>query len=185
MARTKSDLDREQKRAEILRVVTRLFLEDGFEATSMGRIAEANGVAPNTLYWYFEDKDALLLAVVDALVSNGLRTFEKRKKSSLEAQLLWLLGVLSSAQRMITTVHARMASVESVRVWHDGFHRLVEAIIEQNLRSRSLAAGHEAHAARMTMFVVEGLLAHPSPLAEQRELVKWLVSLARPSLPPA
>lgn len=184
MARTKPDVDREQKRAEILHVATRLFLEEGFEATSIGRIARASRVAPNTLYWYFEDKDALLLAVLDALVRDGLRELDKRKKSSLEAQLLWLLGVLWRAQRVITTVHARMATVEPVRVWHDGFHRLVEATVEQHLRSRSLARGHEAHAARMTMFVVEGLLAHPSPKADQRELVKWLVSLAQPSTPP-
>jgi AcrR family transcriptional regulator len=185
MARTKPDVDREQKRAEILHVATQLFLEEGFEATSIGRIAEKTGVAANTLYWYFADKDALLLAVLDALLLDGLRELEKRKSASLEAQLLWLLGVLSGAQRVITTVHARMASVESVRVWHDGFHQLVEATIAQQLRSRSLAPGHEAHAARMTMFVIEGLLAHPSPKAEQRELVKWLVSLAQPSAPPA
>jgi AcrR family transcriptional regulator len=185
MARTKPDVDREQKRAEILHVATQLFLEEGFEATSIGRIAEKTGVAANTLYWYFKDKDALLLAVLDALVRDGLGEHEKRKKSSLEAQLLWLFGVLSSAQRVITTVHARMASVESVRVWHDGFHQVVEATIAQHLRSRSLAAGHEAHAARMTMFVIEGLLAHPSPKADQRELVKWLVSLAQPSEPRA
>lgn len=179
MAKTKPDVDREHKRAEILRVAKRLFLEDGFEATSIGRIAEETRVAPNTLYWYFKDKDALLIGVLDALVSEGFAELEQLKKSSLEAQLLWVLGVFTSAQRLVTTVHARMASVEAVRIWHDGFHRLFEATIEQQLREGALARGHEAHAARTAMFVIEGLLAHPSSRAEERALVKWLVSLAQ------
>jgi TetR/AcrR family transcriptional regulator, cholesterol catabolism regulator len=179
MAKTKTDLDRDQKRADILRVARRLFLEDGYEATSIHRIAEEMRVAPNTLYWYFKDKDALLIAVLDVLVSEALHEFERRKKASLEAQLLWVLGVLSGAQRVITTVHARMASAEGIRAWHEGLHTMIEATIERQLRASALAPGHEAHAARTTMFVIEGLLAHPSTQQQQRSLVKWLVSLVQ------
>ena len=63
MARTKREVDREQKRKEIVSVAGSLFLQDGYEATTINRIAEQMNVAPNTLYWYFADKDALLDAV--------------------------------------------------------------------------------------------------------------------------
>lgn len=179
MAKTKHEVDRDQKRDEILQVAKRLFLEDGYEATSMGRIAEAAGVATNTLYWYFADKDALLIAVLDSLVSEALVEFGRRKQTSLDAQLQWVLGLLAGAQRLITTVHSRLGTVESVRVWHEGFHRVVETTIESELRSRGMARGHESHAARTTMFVIEGLLAHPSSKAQERSLLKWLVSLVQ------
>jgi AcrR family transcriptional regulator len=179
MAKTKSDVDRDQKRAEILRAAKQLFLEDGYDATSMHRIAEEVRVAPNTLYWYFADKDALLIAVLDLLVSEAFATYEGRKRSSLEAQLIWVLGVLSDAQGLITTVHSRVATAPSVRIWHDGFHQLLEATLVEQLRSHGLAPGHETHAARATMFVIEGLLAHPSPKEKQRALLKWLVSLVQ------
>lgn len=177
MAKTKTHLDHDQKRAEILVVATRLFLAEGFEQTSVGRIAEEAKVAPNTLYWYFADKDALLLAVLDGLLGEAFSEFERRKASSIQAQLLWVLGVLAHAQRLISTVHSRMATVESVRVWHERFHALVEAALEQQLRSRGLARGHEADAARVTTFIVEGLLAHQSPRSQQRRLIDWLVTL--------
>ena len=181
MAKTNSDVDRDQKRDEILSVARRLFIEDGYEATSINRIAEQVRVAPNTLYWYFADKDALLIAVLDLLVIDAFSAFERRKETDLDAQILWVISLLSSAQRLITTVHSRVATVESLRVWHDGFHRLVETTIEAQVRSHGMARGHEKQAAQTTMFVIEGLLAHPSSKSQQRALVKWLVSQVKRS----
>jgi AcrR family transcriptional regulator len=181
MAKTKSHLDRDEKRGEIVLAASQLFLERGFEATPVALIARQANVAPNTLYWYFADKDALLIAVLDSLVDEILGAFERRKKSSLEAQLSWLLGVLSRGQRLIATVHSRMETAEAVRVWHDAFHRQLEAAIERQLRAHTVARGNELHAARTTMFVIEGLLAHPCSRQEQRELVTWLVSVAQSS----
>lgn len=179
MAKTKLDVDREQKRAEILSVARRLFVQDGYDATSINRIAAEVAVAPNTLYWYFADKDALLIAVLDALVSDGLGEFARHKKASFESQLMWLLGALGDVQALITTVHSRIAAVDSLRIWHDGFHRLLEATIEEQLRAARAAKGRELYAARAAMFVIEGLLAHPCPPKEQRALIKWLVSLTQ------
>jgi AcrR family transcriptional regulator len=178
MPRNKPELDREQKRADLVTAARRLLLQDGYAATTVGRIAREAGVAPNTLYWYFDDKDAILVAVVDELLAEGLRDFERRRKSTLQTQLMWLLGRLADLDPLIAIVHARAEVSESVRAWHDGFHAMGEAMIAGELRARGLADGHEAEAARTTMYVVEGLLAHDVSPAEQRKLVKWLVSLA-------
>lgn len=181
MAKTKSHVDRDAKRDDIVGAARQLFLQEGFEATSVTRIARRLKVAPNTLYWYFADKDALLIAVLDALVAELLGAFERRRTSSLAAQLSWLLDALSRGQRLITTVHSRMETVERVRVWHDAFHQRLEAAIAQQLRAHAVARGNEPHAARAAMFVIEGLLAHPCSPQEQRELVQWLVSVAQGS----
>lgn len=178
-AERERDQIRNDKRDDIVRVATRLFLEGGYEATSIQRIAAEVDVAPNTLYWYFEDKDALLLGVLDSLLTQSLAEYEQRKRSSLETQLLWLLDRFSGLQSPIATVHSRIAVSESVRTWHEGFHRLLEAVVEEQLRSQGLARGDEGHAARATMFVVEGMLTHRLSPSEQRKLVKWLVSVAR------
>jgi AcrR family transcriptional regulator len=170
---------RPDKREDIVRTATMLFLEAGYEATSIQRIAAEVEVAPNTLYWYFKDKDALLIGVLDGLLSQALAEYERRKQASLEAQLLWLLDHLSGMQRLIATVHSRVAVSDSLRVWHDGFHRVLEAVVEAQLRSQGLARRNESYAAKATTFVVEGLLAHQVSVAEQRKLVKWLVSVAR------
>lgn len=180
MARTKREVDREQKRKEIVSVAGSLFLQGGYEATTITRIAEQMNVAPNTLYWYFADKDALLIAVLDELINESLREYERRRRSSLESQLLWLLELFSVTRGLIASVHARVEVSESVRDWHDGSHRMFEAVIEEQLRSRGLARGHEAHAAKATMFLIEGIHEHRLSSKEVRSLIRWLVSLVKP-----
>ena len=69
--------DREEKRAELLAAARRLFIENGYEATSMAALAKAAGVAGNTIYWYFADKDDVLIAVLDAVLSDALAEYEQ------------------------------------------------------------------------------------------------------------
>lgn len=50
-------------RSMIARAATKLFLTEGFERTSMRRIADAIDYTPGALYSYFEDKDEILLVI--------------------------------------------------------------------------------------------------------------------------
>ncbi|MGY0021630.1 TetR/AcrR family transcriptional regulator [Streptomyces sp. cg35] len=56
----------EQKRAAILRAATRLFLDSGYDRTSLAKIAEAAGVSKATLFKQFPTKAALFDAIVTA-----------------------------------------------------------------------------------------------------------------------
>lgn len=58
---TRSD----RKRRQILDGAKALFLEHGFDTTSMDAVAGHAGVSKATLYVHFHDKDALLLALVE------------------------------------------------------------------------------------------------------------------------
>ena len=176
MPKNKAALDREQKREEILGVARRLFLDAGYELTSVGRIAEQAGVAPNTIYWYFADKDALLVAVLDSLVNEAARDFQKHARGPLDAQLLWLLRAFDQAHGIIATVHARAALSESIGAWHANFHRTLESALVALLHGHGVPRPEQGHASRVITFVLEGLLAHPSSSKERRALLGWLVS---------
>lgn len=160
MARNRRDIDSLQKREDILAVARRLFLADGYEGTGMARIAAEAGVAPNTLYWYFDDKDDLLLAILDALVAEALGEYAQVQEAALDTQLLWLLGKFDAAPGLVTTVHARLAVAPAINAWHQRFHQMVEALVISQLARRGLPAGEQLPAARIAMFVVEGLLSH-------------------------
>ncbi|MEV4020474.1 TetR/AcrR family transcriptional regulator [Nonomuraea angiospora] len=54
----------EQKRAAILQAATRLFLDAGYDGTSLAKIAEAAGVSKATLFKQFPTKAALFDAIV-------------------------------------------------------------------------------------------------------------------------
>jgi TetR/AcrR family transcriptional regulator, mexJK operon transcriptional repressor len=60
-AQTRADM----KYRQILDGARALFLEHGFDTTSMDAIARHAGVSKATLYVHFNDKDALLVALVD------------------------------------------------------------------------------------------------------------------------
>jgi AcrR family transcriptional regulator len=50
----------ESTRGRIVEVATRLFLDQGFEKTTMREIAAAAGLAPGAAYYYFESKEHLV-----------------------------------------------------------------------------------------------------------------------------
>ena len=55
-----------ERRAQLLVTALSLFAEKGVEGTSMRDLAAAAAVSQGTIYHYFADKDALLVAVVEA-----------------------------------------------------------------------------------------------------------------------
>jgi TetR/AcrR family transcriptional regulator, mexJK operon transcriptional repressor len=74
----------------ILEAATRLFLNDGYGATSLEAVAEQAGVSKRTLYARFSGKPALLQVVVASLVQRWLPSFDAglEHAGGLEATLL-------------------------------------------------------------------------------------------------
>jgi AcrR family transcriptional regulator len=56
-------------RDRILRAAEALFAENGFDATSVGSVAEAAGVNKALIYYYFEGKDDLLASLFEDLAA--------------------------------------------------------------------------------------------------------------------
>ncbi|WP_160395696.1 TetR/AcrR family transcriptional regulator [Paenibacillus sp. MMS18-CY102] len=56
---------KEQLKELILKTASELFIEQGYSAFSMRKLAEKLGYSPATLYIYYHDKDHLLFSVVD------------------------------------------------------------------------------------------------------------------------
>jgi len=59
------------KRAAVLEAAAKVFLDGGYLGTSMDDIASLAGVAKQTLYSYFSNKEALFSAMVSALSNEG------------------------------------------------------------------------------------------------------------------
>src|ERR1700730_5251623 len=52
------------KRRQIIEGARQVFMQQGFDAASMGEIARVAGVSKGTLYVYFENKEQLFEAIV-------------------------------------------------------------------------------------------------------------------------
>jgi AcrR family transcriptional regulator len=61
------DLVVRARREQIIEAATRIFAEKGFRHATTREVAREAGVSEGTIYNYFEDKDALLMAILDSL----------------------------------------------------------------------------------------------------------------------
>lgn len=92
------------KRAAILEAGKRLFLESGFERTSMDAIAAAAGVSKITVYSHFQDKDTLFRAVCKGVCEQQMphEIFVLDRAAPLRQQLLQIarafFGLVMSAE---------------------------------------------------------------------------------------
>jgi AcrR family transcriptional regulator len=68
---------KEEFRQEILKSARELFINDGYEAFSMRRLAEKIDYSPTTIYQYFKDKDELLIAICEELAERFLANLSR------------------------------------------------------------------------------------------------------------
>ena len=61
------DLVVRARREQIVEAATRVFAEKGFRRATIREVAQAAGISEGTIYNYFEDKDALLMAILEEL----------------------------------------------------------------------------------------------------------------------
>lgn len=116
------------KEQKILRSATRVFLKEGFDKTSMRKIATAAGVSVGTLYLYFENKDQLFYAVQDVAFNHFLNYMKPLMDIADPAERLEKLGetyIFFALQNpgyydlmFITT--APMKAVTAIEGWRKG-----------------------------------------------------------------
>ena len=80
--RTVNPVKHEEKRREILDAATRCFARDGLRGASISSICTEAGISPGHLYHYFESKDAILEAIVQAVLERTAEQFDQTLGSS-------------------------------------------------------------------------------------------------------
>lgn len=58
-------VDKPSRKTELAAIALDLFVEQGFESTSIAQIAKAAGIGKGTIYEYFESKESLILASLE------------------------------------------------------------------------------------------------------------------------
>ena len=156
-------------------------MQVGYEATSMAAVARAAGVAPNTLYWYYANKDELLIAVLNRLLERVIEARTGLAERPLAEQLLWLIEVFEQAHPLVLTVHGRLDLSPAILAWHTHFHAQLEALIVATLVAQGVSQEAALTLATAGTFVVEGLLSHPHSIEQREKVIHWLLSSVRPA----
>lgn len=179
MARNKRLQDREEKRIEIINAARKLLLKEGYESTSMTKLAAAAGVAPNTIYWYFKDKDEVLVSVLNTELKERMAEYTQRTFTDWTERLLWIVNQFELTSRLVSTVHARLLLSPEINTWHDRFHTICEAMAKAEIHRTGIATDNIEAQAKIWAFTIEGLLAHQITDDQKRAICATLVGNRR------
>lgn len=81
------DREREQKKLAVLREAARLFCEQGYNETQMSDVASRLGVTKPTIYYYFKNKEEVLVGCFEEgfnLIESTLRKVDKTARNGAE-----------------------------------------------------------------------------------------------------
>lgn len=140
-------------RDRILEVATSLFAERGYGSTSVREVAEAAEVTKPTLYYYFQDKEALFLEAVRnqteqlrSLVELGVRS-PGNVRARLHAFISVYLAFVrenASGMKLLMTVHYRpedgQPSVDILSV-HRKNGEILGRLLEEGIREGEVREG--------------------------------------------
>jgi AcrR family transcriptional regulator len=90
----------EASRRRILAAAAEIAAERGYAGTSISDVATRSGLPKSSIYWHFDDKDALFAAVIEDSYEQWLEEFRIRAESS----------TLAPAE-LVVLVHDSLASV--------------------------------------------------------------------------
>ena len=169
-------------RDRILDIALDLFIEKGFDKSSLREIAEKLGFSKAAIYYHFASKDDILMALHMRLHEIGRRAVEKLGQMPAGADswaaLLDELVAEMLAHRKIFVMHDRNRSAfeQLHRREHDGVHEEIDDEIRHAIGDPSLPPTDRVRMACavggvFTTLVVYGDLLRDVPTAELEELM--------------
>lgn len=85
----------EKRKQEILHIAYQMFIQNGYEETSIDEIIAEAHIAKGTYYYHFPSKEATLEAVIDMMISNEVRRAKEVLSASISVPQK-LIGVITS-----------------------------------------------------------------------------------------
>jgi AcrR family transcriptional regulator len=143
-------------RERILEVAMELFTQQGYEATSLRQIADRLGVTKAALYYHFQSKDELLLALLEPA----------------QQMIDELLDRLAAADSIDAWAEAMVWVIDSMFEFVDFFKLMItnRAVVQQVLDGTELIEDHE----QMHERVMKAVLTASDDLGERVRMVAAL-----------
>lgn len=184
----------EQTRARIVDAAYRLFKDHGYEATTMQAVADAAGVAVQTVYFTFRTKAGLLSAIEDRAIPGGdqgsdwREQVERELRAATDPQALvarWVAEtatVLNRITAFVAMIGAGLQSdPESVALRNRGRDRWFEMLVDRLRALDALKPGlAHAHALDVARALVR-IEAYQDVTRDfgwsEEEWVKWMTGV--------
>ena len=85
----------ERRKQELLQIAYRMFLQKGYEETSVDEIISQAGIAKGTYYYYFETKEQMLEEVIGMMIGQEIQAAEQILQTDLPVPQK-IVGIITS-----------------------------------------------------------------------------------------
>jgi AcrR family transcriptional regulator len=174
--------EQETRRHEIFHKVVNIFLEKGFQETSMREIAESAGIGKSTLYDYFKTKDDILvyyfedqlgdlteaaqkIAMQNKSADRRLREVVKMHLEFLQANKNLFMNLSLEAQRL------RLESQGRIQEKRHTYQDLIRALIDEGIREGSFRKVNSLLAARILITAMAPVIFTARPTTQPQEVL--------------
>ena len=136
----------EERRNQILEAAARVFAKSGFSKARMDDIAAESGLSKGALYWYFNSKDEIILAMLDRLFERemaDLHTLQKAGGTATESLLEYteiaivdmthLLQLMPIAYEYLALAFRNEAVLSALKRYSRSYFELIIPIIQQDI----------------------------------------------------
>ena len=122
----------EQRKQELIDTAERLFLEKGYEQTTVADIVRAIEVAQGTFYYYFSSKEEILEAIIEkdiAALEENVRQIMNREDANAALKLNdivnSIIGISASRKEIMDYLHEESNAVMHEKMERHTIERLV------------------------------------------------------------
>jgi AcrR family transcriptional regulator len=172
MPRTRPELDRQAKEAEILDAAARMLDAGGYEALSVARLARGLGLAQNAIYWYFPSRDHLFVAVLERMFREIVA--RKPKGRALETKILWFVGQLHELEHVRLAMYDRARVSDVVAEFAERVGEAWRAMLTGALRHH-LDEPELSQVADVLLATIQGTLMGSQTRAERERIIRYAI----------
>ena len=115
----------ERRKQELLKIAYRMFIEKGYENTSIDEIIAEAGIAKGTYYYYFESKEATLEAVIEMMIEEEVGRARAVLETSLPVPQKLVSVIYSLRPAQDEQVIAKALDVTENIIMHEKVNRRI------------------------------------------------------------
>ena len=173
----------EQRRKEIFDASVHLFLEKGFNETSMREIANAAGVGKSTLYDYFNSKDEILISYFEGeihkitaraqKIAEGDLSISEKLSQIMEMHLTYLVNNKQFYLKLtLESQRLALQSQQRIQTSRHAYQDMLRALVEDGIQTGEFRAVNPLFAARSIFTLLSIAVFSSRPTGAPEEMLQ-------------
>ena len=175
--------EQQRRRKEIFDASVHLFLDKGFNETTMREIAQAAGVGKSTLYDYYQSKDEILVSYFEneiqtiteraqEIVAQDLGVPEKLRKI-MQMHLEYLVDNKKLYLKLsVESQRLSLGSQQQIQIKRHGYQDMIRTLVEEGIQQEDFRPVNPLFAARSVITLLSLVVFTSRPTGTPEEMLE-------------